>query len=736
MLPGLSPNKNLGKEKFHKSQHFDCANGVQILVGTNKPGIGGELLLGQKPRPRLSSTGDINVPSWLAFDRQVLCFDAHFQEAVCERREETYRVRKCKIYFYLEDDTIQVVEPIVKNSGISQGTLIRRQRIPLPAPREDQFYTFLHFNLNQQVVLFSRVFTITNCDPFTLKFLRKQGVRVNPPGPTPEDPYSSHRQAMEEGFKALRPYERLDTLRQFLDHDRKVLRFYCYWDDTNSTFGFVHELTLHYFLSDDTIEIREVFSHNSGRDVIPKFLNRSRLPKHAPLPTPLPGAVTNRTILNVFGPTGNKGRFLLDNTKIGSINVEFYKDCDLTFGAVINVWGRLVVLCDCDNFTKEYYRSKYGIEDFTPVEYKPGPAPEIPREVPPYTGYGTEEDSLCSCIGLLLKPPKKDFWKMMEKDRQGLVSNVLRFLGKMVSNNPLDAERTFIVSYYLSDDSISVFERTERNLGMKGGKFLARGRVRKPGQELFKSEMSEYFSAQDLYLGARLCLNSQEFLLLDADEFTLSYMEQNAEEFPMANVGTILSKLKSLGEDQQKEIKQVLTMSDPGNSGIIPFESFRRLLEEAGCQLSHHEIVTLGRNYSAEEQKVLDINLMLSLAQVCLKKKFFDCFPEMTNAFLSEDRDRTGWLPSGEARTICKAFKIPLEDNLLMALFKNFENEREELDYNAFLSQINWRQNPLPPVLPDDVMKFDAHQSREVVSSALKTITYSNLLEDAFGKQE
>lgn len=38
-----------------------------------------------------------------------------------EARDETYRIRKCKIYFHLEDDTIQVVEPEHKNSGIPQG---------------------------------------------------------------------------------------------------------------------------------------------------------------------------------------------------------------------------------------------------------------------------------------------------------------------------------------------------------------------------------------------------------------------------------------------------------------------------------------------------------------------------------------------------------------------------------------------------------------------------------------
>lgn len=45
----------------------------------------------------------------------------------------------------------------------------------------------------------------------------------------------------------------------------------------------------------------------------------------------------------------------------GSVHEEFYKDCDLTVGGEVNVWGRRVVITDCDDFTKDYYRSKYGI---------------------------------------------------------------------------------------------------------------------------------------------------------------------------------------------------------------------------------------------------------------------------------------------------------------------------------------------------------------------------------------
>lgn len=54
--------------------------------------------------------------------------------------------------------------------------------------------------------------------------------------------------------------------------------------------------------------------------------------------------------------------------------------------------------------------------------------------------------------------------------------------------------------------------------------------MKKPGQELFKSEMSKYYKAQDLYVGARLNINSQPFQLVDAEEYAFNYMEQHADE--------------------------------------------------------------------------------------------------------------------------------------------------------------------------------------------------------------
>lgn len=77
----------------------------------------------------------------------------------------------------------------------------------------------------------------------------------------------------------FRPYQSFDTLKRFLQYDGKVLRFFCLWDDSASLFGDRREFVLHYFLCDDTIEIREILPSNSGRDAMSSFLRRSKLPK-------------------------------------------------------------------------------------------------------------------------------------------------------------------------------------------------------------------------------------------------------------------------------------------------------------------------------------------------------------------------------------------------------------------------------------------------------------------------
>lgn len=49
----------------------------------------------------------------------------------------------------------------------------------------------------------------------------------------------------------------------------------------------------------------------------------------------------------------------------------------------------------------------------------------------------------------------------------GYVSNILRYFAKMITDKCADVDRLFVISYFLSDDTLSVFEPIERNSGKR-----------------------------------------------------------------------------------------------------------------------------------------------------------------------------------------------------------------------------------------------------------------------------
>ncbi|XP_047700925.1 EF-hand domain-containing family member C2 isoform X1 [Prionailurus viverrinus] len=743
LLPGNSFNRNVEKEKFHKSQHWGFCNNVRMLVSEDKPGIGGELLPGQKMKPKYSDFPKgmgSTVPSWIAFDKQVLSFDAYLEDELPDKTQEKYRIRRYKILFYLEDDTIQVNEPELKNSGLPQGISIRRHRISLPPPDEDQFYTVYHFNINIDVVFYGRTFKIYDADTFTKNFLKKIGVKLNPPGRCPEDPYMKIQRETLDRMEPLRPYESYDTLKQFLEYDRKVLRFFCLWDDSASMFGDRRELILHYFLCDDTIEIKEVMPPCSGRDATSLFLRRKKLPKYGPPGVYQPGQITDRAVLNLYrGLTGRPADgYLLDKYKLGKVDQEFYKDSDLFIGTTINVWGRKVLLCDCDNFTKTYYKTKYGIENFTSISCKAPPPPKIERKFPPYNGFGSEEDSLRTCIGLVPTPHQRNFKKFMEKNSYGNISNILRFFAKLITHKRVERDRMFVISYFLSDDTISVFEPIERNSGFTGGMFLKRIRVKKPGQEVFKSELSEYIQAEDLYVGARVNVNGYLFHLLNADEYTLRYMEENSDQFPMSSIELVLQKLKE-EQSKSRELKQVFRNADPKLTKRVDYNTFRDIMMTLTVgRLLEHEFITLARHYGVPEDTCPDMNILMAQAHEQLKKNTFENFERLIATCVYEDREKKKVLPTKDIRRLCKSFRLPLTDDLLGSILSGFQDSEEQINYELFFSALNWRMNPMPEL---QAVSFTKERCEDVWLGMpspipVKYVDYFRLLKDVFGLVE
>ncbi|KAL3318897.1 EF-hand domain-containing member C2 [Cichlidogyrus casuarinus] len=707
LLPGYSFNKNVGNEKYHMSQIFEFKNGIPYMFNDNKPGIGGQALPGQRieaPRSNFpKGCSDQAYPAFVVFDKIALSFDAYCQESVFEKREERYRIRRVKIYFYPEDDTIQILEPRTKNSGIPQGVILRRRRVNKPKPFCDQFYTFHDLNIGVELEVYGKKYRIVNCDQFTNRFLSKMGIKIGNPESIPDDPYSTLRKQFETSMCPKRPYERHYKDKQFLQHDRHVLRFYCTWNDTKSLYGDIRKLILHYYLADDTVEILEQLAPNSGRAGSGIFLKRGKLPK-GNFPLPLPGVETDRTVLNVVTNATLGGGVLLDNLKLGKRDIEYYTDKDLQIGATLNLFGRLVTINSCDEFTRQFFKVKYGLTNIQTCQSEGRNKPiEIEKKKYPWNGWGSYEDSLMSCKSFQTKTPKKDFKKFLNFDKSGLISNEFRFLAKLVTDEPLDIARRFIVSCFLVDGTVYVRECP--NMCSKGSRFMQRKQLIRPGQPKYDIEVPEYYQPIDFYVGAVIHAVGRQFLLYDADSFAYKYMEEHCDAFPVADINKILKKLRPLLCDKKDEMLQYCQCLDSTCAGVIDFGDFVKFIchfmQETDIDLVTHEIVTLARMFEKVRPIEINLNVLLGILRNELKKANFTDFNVLNSMFQHEDVKGKNTLSKETVKRVLKMTHVPLPDDPVEAAMEQFLDADGGVCYENFLKGINWTDQTGP-----DYMKW------------------------------
>ncbi|PIO35715.1 hypothetical protein AB205_0132890 [Aquarana catesbeiana] len=356
------------------------------------------------------------IPAHVAFDKKVLKFEGYFQETVPISQDEHYRVRRVCVYYYLEDDSISVVEPPVENSGIPQGTFIKRQRHPKNDNGDPYHWRDLNVGIN--IMLYGRTFRIISCDQFTKDFLESEGIELNPMEGIPNDPYTELRKQPQRTYNTPSDFDRL---KQFLTMDRKVLRFFSLWDDSDSMFGEARPVIIHYYLVDDTVEVREVHERNDGRDPFPVLMKRQHLPKSIKdLKDTFPKCVLEMSDQEV---------------------TEWYSPRDFMVGSHITILGRKFFLYDCDAYTRDFYQKNLAIADLTPVSVEKKVIEEVKQEIPPYNGFGLLEDSLQNCLTLIPKPPKKDVIKMLENDHK-----VLRYAASLCSGTDSSSQMQMSMS--------------------------------------------------------------------------------------------------------------------------------------------------------------------------------------------------------------------------------------------------------------------------------------------------
>lgn len=235
---------------------------------------------------------------------------------------------------------MHIIESRIENAGIPQGIFLKRHKLPVH-DKQDTTYKWSDLKLGMNLNVYGRVFRIVDCDEFTRSFYADQGVELGTPEGFPEDLFATtraminfkqnppdlaeHKNYIEVMLKGGRPNKNLYS---FIENDRNVLSFSIRWNDTSYDGG-VKFYTLNYFLSDCTVEVKEINKTNSGRFPFPMLLKRQKLAK-VPILTHCPGMSLREQ--------------------------DFYTPEDLRCGTEVVVFGRTCQIYDCDAHTHAWYK--------------------------------------------------------------------------------------------------------------------------------------------------------------------------------------------------------------------------------------------------------------------------------------------------------------------------------------------------------------------------------------------
>jgi hypothetical protein len=66
-----------------------------------------------------------------------------------------------------------------------------------------------------------------------------------------------------------------------------------------------------------------------------------------------------------------------------------------------------------------------------------------------------------------------------------------------------------------------------------------------------------------------------KFIITDADEYAVDYIEKNSKEYVQGNVPIILSKLREVTDKHLENVRSFFAQADPQDSGYISYDNFR-----------------------------------------------------------------------------------------------------------------------------------------------------------------
>jgi hypothetical protein len=556
------------------------------------------------------------------------------------------------ILFYIYDNTIEIHEVREINSGMWQGNFLKRQSV---CKKDGTPVSLQDFQPGSSIQLVGQEFYITDADAFTRDYFQRE---LNIMLPPPVRPRTASQRSLSRSFApgldqrdkshvlgsqfatGLGPSEAtvlhhdsnnntcstdylvtkqsLNKTNRFLKFGGKKLKYLCVE---------VGGLSPPFFPASDALFIEregrgEVSREHVRRQQIHGFVASDNVKKYAL--TYLLESNYVDLCQNNRASGQDEPRLLL---KKGPLPLNwrdpkrgYYEATDLRCGEVVDVYGRFFLIVDCDDKTKRYSREEFCFEQepvcLIPDEEHPVIQP-IPMKGDGFLPIGSNEDTLATVYGM----PRVQKDAVKASRNQGRVLNTKAVF---VSGGPVDMSRSFLVTFYLEDDTLQIYEENRRNSGIGGGSFLKRGRyVNDVATQQHRQQVQQqlalnpsrtgeltteqqialmepvYFTPQDIYLGNILAVNNFLFQIVEMDNLSLKFCESYPDEFPYSDTFRIVSEILSKVLANHVDLRPIFRRADSRNMGYLSQEAFILSLDSLNLvdSLNDQELLTLIRRF-------------------------------------------------------------------------------------------------------------------------------------------
>ena len=172
----------------------------------------------------------------------------------------------------------------------------------------------------------------------------------------------------------------------------------------------------------------------------------------------------------------------------------------------------------------------------------------------------------------------------MFKPQKEEPSDELIFAARMVSDDPNNANRSFVLRMAMDSDEIKIWENT--TTGFRGGFYYVSPHYREIGS----------FDPAKAFLGSIINVNGVDFELIDADEGTLSIMESSPSEFPFADLTEVMAQLR-LNDKAKPLLTSKFEAADKEKIGRVLMKDVVEILSDPELNLNRQQIRTICRRF-------------------------------------------------------------------------------------------------------------------------------------------